>query len=267
MSDAGSDRIAAAFAGATKRAALMPYLMGGFPDIRRSLAIGEACVRAGADLVELGVPFSDPLADGPVIHAAATRALAGGTTVEDVLGVAGALSAAVPVIVMAYANTLLARGVDRFVASLAEVGVAGLIIPDLPYEEAAPLARAAEQAGVALIPLVAPTTTAERLELIGSRARGFMYVVSVTGTTGERRSQPVALEPLLRRAKASTAVPVALGFGISTPEQALAGAAAGADGVIVGSRLVRAAGEAEDPAADVGALVAEFATALSTPVA
>ena len=132
MSGAGAERIAAAFAASGKRAALMPYLMGGFPDVQRSIEIGEACVRAGADLIELGIPFSDPLADGPVIHAAATRALAGGTTVNDVLYIAGVLSAQVAVIVMAYANTVLARGADRFARLLAEVGVSGLIVPDLP---------------------------------------------------------------------------------------------------------------------------------------
>jgi tryptophan synthase alpha chain len=267
MSAASPDRIAAAFAGTGKRAALMPYMMGGFPDLDRSAAIGDAYVRAGADLIELGVPFSDPLADGPVIHAAATRALAGGTTVDGVLELAAALAPQVAVVVMAYANTVLARGNERFVAALAGAGVSGLIVPDLPFEESEELAKAADAAGVALVPLVAPTTTSERLASIGGRARGFVYVVSVTGTTGERGSQPIAPEPLLARAKASTSLPVALGFGISSPAQALAAATAGADGVIVGSRLVRAAGDAADPAGEVGALVAEFATALRTPVA
>jgi tryptophan synthase alpha chain len=267
MSATGVERIAAAFAGSGKQAALMPYLMGGFPDVEASLAIGEACVRAGADLIELGIPFSDPLADGPVIHAAATRALAAGTTVEDVLGVASALSAQVPVIVMVYANTVLRSGGDVFITRLAQAGVSGLIVPDLPFEEAAAVALAAEQAGLALIALVAPTTPDERLREIGTRARGFIYVVSVTGTTGERGAQAMAAGPLIARAKANTAVPVALGFGISTPDQAAAAAAAGADGVIIGSRLVRAAGESDDAASEVGRLVGEFAAALARPVA
>jgi tryptophan synthase alpha chain len=265
--DSGPQRIAAAFAASGKRAALMPYLMGGFPDVERSLAIGEACVRGGADLLELGIPFSDPLADGPVIHAAATQALAGGTTVEDVLGVAASLATHVAVIVMAYANTVLMPGAERFVERLAQAGVAGLIVPDLPYEEGEDLARASEQVGIALVPLIAPTTTDARLREIGKRARGFMYVVSVTGTTGERGAGSTTIAPLLARAKASTSVPVALGFGISSPDQAAAAAAAGADGVIIGSRLVRAAGEAGDSASAVGELVAQFATALALSIA
>jgi len=140
-------------------------------------------------------------------------------------------------------------------------------VPDLPFEESDELERAAERRGIALVALVAPTTTDVRLHEIGARTRGFLYVVSVTGTTGERSAGPVSLRPLLERAKAATNVPVALGFGISTAEQAAAAADAGADGVIVGSRLVRAAGEDRDGAAAVGRLVAEFATALAAPVA
>jgi tryptophan synthase alpha chain len=263
MSAPGAERIAAAFAARGGRAAVMPYLMGGFPDLERSLAIGEAYVDAGADLLELGIPFSDPLADGPVIHAAATRALEQGTTVGDVLTVARALAQRVPVVIMAYANTVLAPGTGIFLERLADAGVAGLIVPDLPHEESAELAQAAEQAGVALVPLVAPTTTPQRLAAIGARARGFMYVVSVTGTTGERSRNAADIAPLLARAKASTTVPVALGFGIATPEQAVAAAAAGADGVIIGSRLVRAAGEADDGVAEVARLVREIAEALA----
>jgi tryptophan synthase alpha chain len=264
LSIAGEERIAAAFAGSGKRAALMPYLMGGFPDLERSRQIGAAAAAAGADMIELGIPFSDPLADGPVIHDAATRALAAGASVKGVLEVAAALAAELPVIVMTYANIVIARGVEVFLARLAQAGVSGLIVPDLPFEEGAQTAEAAAAAGIALVPLIAPTTTAERLELIGAQARGFLYVVSVTGTTGERAgSGGDAVQGLLERAHAATAVPVALGFGISTPAQAAAAADAGADGVIVGSRLVRAAGEAQDGAAAVGELVAGLAAALA----
>jgi tryptophan synthase alpha chain len=267
MSESGIDRIAAAFAATGERTAVMPYLMGGFPDLDTSTAIGEACVEAGASLLELGVPFSDPLADGPVIHAAATRALAAGTSVADVLGVAERLAERVPVILMAYANTVMAPGAERFCERLAATGAAGLIVPDLPHEESGELAAAAARHGLALVPLVAPTTTPQRLAAIGAAAHGFMYVVSVTGTTGERAGNAADLAPLLERAKASTTVPVALGFGISGPEQARAAAAAGADGVIIGSRLVRAAGEAGDAPARVGRLVEEITDALSVPVA
>ncbi|HST34381.1 MAG TPA: tryptophan synthase subunit alpha [Solirubrobacteraceae bacterium] len=259
----GLQRIADAFANAHGSAALMPYLMAGYPTLEQSVAIGEACVRAGADLLELGVPYSDPLADGPVIHEAGTRALAAGASVSGVLEVARALAPSVPVVLMCYANMVFAPGVEAFVERLARTGACGLIVPDLPLEEAGELREACERSGLALVQLVAPTTTPERLRAIGEAARGFVYAVSVVGTTGERDALQERFAEVVARAKASTDVPVALGFGISTPEQAQQAAAAGADGVIVGTRLVRAAGEAEDPAGAVGALVAELAGGLA----
>lgn len=258
----GIERIAAAFAGSGKRAALMPYLMGGFPTLADSVGIGQACVAAGADLLELGVPYSDPLADGPVIHEAATNALAGGANLAGVLEVARQLSDGVPVILMCYANMVLAPGAARFIERLAQSGAAGLIVPDLPYEESSEVLAACEENGLALVPLVAPTTPAERFAAIGARARGFLYTVSVVGTTGERAALSERFAEIVAQARACTEVPVALGFGISTPEQAAAAAQAGADGVIVGSRLVRAAAEAEDPAGAVGEVVAGLAQAL-----
>jgi len=259
----GRQRIAEAFARARGRAALMPYLMGGFPDLETSRRIGEACADAGADLLELGLPFSDPLADGPVIQAAGTRALAAGATVEGVLEVCAALSRRVPVVVMTYVNLVLARGFDAFAARLTTAGASGLIVPDLPLEEAPAMREACDAVGLALVPLVAPTTPEARLARIGEQAEGFLYAVSVTGTTGERVAIADASAALIARAKAHTRVPVALGFGIGTPDQAVQAARAGADGVIVGSRLVRAAAEADDPPAAVGRLVASFARALA----
>jgi tryptophan synthase alpha chain len=258
----GLERIAAAFSGHGRRAALMPYMMGGFPDLEASLAIGEAYADAGADLVELGVPFSDPLADGPVIHAAATRALAAGSTLPGVLEVARALAERVPVVAMCYVNPILARGVKRFARELAERGVSGLIVPDLPLEESAAVLAACDAVGVALVPLVAPTTPDDRMAHIGAAARGFVYAVSVTGTTGERAELSAGVADLVARARAHAIVPVAVGFGIATPDQAAAAAAAGADGVIVGTRLVRAATESSDPAGAVRALVEELSAAL-----
>lgn len=258
----GIERIANAFAGARKRAALMPYVMGGFPTIEESVRIGEACVRAGADVIELGVPYSDPLADGPVIHEAGTRALAAGASLAGVLEVARALADRVPVVLMCYANMVFAPGVDAFVERLARSGACGLIVPDLPHGEAPEVLSACDAAGVALVPLLAPTTTPERLAAIGADARGFLYTVSVIGTTGERRALDDGVAGVVARAKAATSVPVAIGFGISTPEHALSAAEAGADGVIVGTRLVRAADSAEDPAAAVEAVVAELAAGL-----
>ena len=265
MSDTGLERIAAAFVGASGRAALMPYLMGGFPDVATSVRVGEAYADGGADLVELGVPFSDPLADGPVIHAAGTKALAAGATLHHVLEVGTAIAERVPVVLMCYANPLYARGIARLAHEMAARRISGLIVPDLPLEEAAGVQEACDSAGIALVPLVAPTTPDERLAAIGARARGFLYTVSVTGTTGERSATDSAA--VLARAKACTNVPVALGFGISTPEQAAAAAAAGADGVIVGTRLVRAVAEADeagaDPAAAARAVVADLADGLA----
>jgi tryptophan synthase alpha chain len=259
----GIDRIAQAFATSGKRAALMPYLMGGFPTLEESVRIGQAYVQSGADVLELGVPYSDPLADGPVIHAAGTRALEAGASLTGVLEVARALAPSVPVVLMCYANMVLAPGVQEFVERLAQTGASGLIVPDLPFEEASEALAACDARGIALVPLVAPTTPPERLARIGARARGFRYTVSVVGTTGERAALSEQFAAIVARAKASTQAPVALGFGISTPEHALQAAQAGADGIIVGTRLVRAAAESDDHAAAVGEVVAELASALA----
>jgi tryptophan synthase alpha chain len=256
-----SDRLAAAFTSSGKRAALMPYLMGGFPDVATSLEAALAAADAGADVLELGVPFSDPLADGPVIHAAATEALKQGVRLDDVLGVCEAVSPRLPVVLMVYANPILHRGVDRFARMAAGAGAAGMIVPDLPHDEAGELRAACDAAGLALVPLAAPTSTDERLGEVGRDGRGFVYTVSLAGTTGERTELPPELERTVGRVRARTELPVAVGFGISTPAQA---AAVGelADGVIVGSRVVRAAGEGGAEA--VGRLVGELASALST---
>ena len=251
--------IASAFADNGKRAALMPYLMGGFPDLETSVDAGLAAADAGADLLELGVPFSDPLADGPVIHAAAVEALAAGATPHGVLGVCERLAVRVPVVLMVYANIVLTAGASAFALRAASAGAAGLIVPDLPHDEADEVRAACDSEGLALVPLVAPTTTPERIAAIGADARGFVYTVSLTGTTGERDQLPEGLAETVERVRASTEVPVAVGFGISTPEQARTVAEV-ADGVIVGSRVVRAAGEGG--AAAVGSVVAELAGAL-----
>ncbi len=206
-------------------------------------------MQAGADVIELGLPYSDPLADGPVIHAAGTRALAAGANVAGVLEVARALAASVPVVLMCYANMVFAPGVDAFVERLARTGACGLIVPDLPHGEAPEVLEACDARGLALVPLVAPTTTPERLAAIGATRAGLP--VHRLGRGHHRRAARArrgAQRDDLARAKASTQVPVAIGFGIGTPEQARQAAEAGADGVIVGTRLVRAAGEAEDPA-------------------
>jgi tryptophan synthase alpha chain len=254
----GVARIAQAFetARGEGRAALMPYMMGGFPDPETSTAVAGAYADAGADLVELGVPFSDPLADGPVIHAAGTRALAAGATLEGVLEIGRGLAERVPFVPMVYANMALARGAGEFAAMLARAGASGAIIPDLPLGEADELGDALRDAGVAPVPLVAPTTPPDRRRRICERATGFVYVVSDTRVTGERDDLPAGLTDLVEAVRAESTVPVAVGFGIGTPEQA---AAVGriADGVIVGTRLVRAVAESDGREAAAGA-VSEF---------
>jgi tryptophan synthase alpha chain len=255
-----ADRLSAAFAdGNGKRAALMPYLMGGYPDVEASREAALAAAAAGADVLELGVPFSDPLADGPVIHAAGTAALSNGVRLDDVLGVCRAVSSEIPVVLMVYANPILHRGQTEFARMAADAGAAGLIVPDLPHGEAGELRAACDAAGIALVPLVAPTSTDERIAEVGRDARGFVYTVSTTGTTGERERLPPEIGHTVERVRASTKVPVAVGFGISTPEQA-AEVGEIADGVIVGSRVVRAAGEGGAEA--VGELVRDLAKAL-----
>ena len=234
----------------------MPYLMGGFPDQETATAVAAAYADAGADLIELGVPFSDPLADGPVIHAADTAALAAGATLESVLETCAAIGDRVPVALMCYANMVLAAGVEDFAALAADGQAAAVIVPDLPLEEQEEIGEALASRGLALVPLVAPTTPPKRLATICARAKGFVYVVSTRGVTGERQGLPPELEQLVAAVKEEAKVPTAVGFGISTPEQA-AEVGTIADGVIIGSRLVREVADAPDQDAAVAG-VSEF---------
>lgn len=264
----GEERIAAAFKAAADegRAALMPYMMAGYPDRETGLAVVAAYADSGADLIELGVPFSDPLADGPTIHAAATAALEAGATLATALEVCRAVAERVPVVLMVYANMVLAHGGSAEFAKLARAaGAAGAIVPDLPLEEADEVRENFAAEGLALVPLLAPTTPAERRRRICEAAHGFVYVVSTVGTTGERNELPPALTDLVAATKADAATPVAVGFGIGTPEQA-GQVGEIADGVIIGSRLVRAAGEGGSPqgAADaVASFLSETRVALA----
>ena len=263
----GVERIEAAFEAVREegRAALMPYMMAGYPDRESSLAIAASYADSGADLIELGVPFSDPLADGPTIHAAATEALAAGATFETALEVCEAVAGRVPVVLMVYANMVLAHGgAVEFARRAVGAGAAGAIVPDLPLGEAEDIREALSDAGLALVPLLAPTTPADRRARICAVAKGFVYVVSSMGTTGEREQLPAGLTDLVAATKADAEVPVAVGFGIGTAEQA-ARVGEIADGVIVGSRLVRAAaeaGSAEGAAEAVGDFLREARAAL-----
>jgi tryptophan synthase alpha chain len=255
MAEATTTSIEAAFEAAASegRAALMPYLMGGFPDQGTATAVAEAYADGGADLIELGVPFSDPLADGPVIHAADTAALEAGATLDSVLETCAAVSDRIPVALMAYVNMIMATGYEQFVEKVAAAGAAGVIVPDVPLEERGPIADALKGPGLPLIPLVAPNTPAERRAEICASAEGFVYLVSTKGVTGEREALPAELTKLIEDTKAAAEVPVAVGFGISTPDQA---AAVGevADGVIIGTRLVRSVADASDRESAVSAV-------------
>jgi tryptophan synthase alpha chain len=231
-------RLSEAFAAARAqgRTALVCYAMGGDGD---TAALLRAIDDAGADVIELGLPFSDPIADGPVLQAAATRAIAARTTVRDLLAMVARLSLRAPMVAMGYMNPIEAMGSRAFARALREAGLCGAIVPDLPLEEAGPVRADLAAEGLDLVPLVAPTTPRDRAVQIARTARGFVYYVSVTGVTGARASLPEDLERRLAELRAISPAPVAVGFGISRPEHAAA-LKGKADGVVVGTALVAA---------------------------
>lgn len=258
MTEAGSGRLTAAFG--PDHASLVTYVMGGYPTRADSLGALHALAEAGADVIELGIPYSDPLADGPVIRDAAdaARAAAGGTFgLAETIDLAREFVAAKgpdvpPVVLMGYLNPLMRMGLPKAAAAMRDAGVAGVIIPDLPPDMAAPWLAAS--AGIDTVFLAAPTSTPERLAKVGEMSRGFVYCVSSLGVTGERAELPPELAVLVARVKAATPLPVAVGFGVSTPEQA---AAVGmvADGVVVGSAIVRRQSDTDALRAFVAGLV------------
>ncbi|MFN9547102.1 MAG: tryptophan synthase subunit alpha [Cyanobacteriota bacterium] len=258
--------IAARFAalGQQGRCALMPFLMAGDPELPTTGAALLALQANGADLIELGIPYSDPLADGPVIQAAASRALAAQTTPAAVLALLGSLRGqlTIPVILFTYSNPLLNRGMEAFCQQAAEAGAAGLVVPDLPLEEAEKLSPIATARGLDLVLLVAPTTPPERMARIHATSRGFTYLVSVTGVTGVRAALESRVEPLVQALKNQGGCPVAVGFGISNPEQAGQVKHWGADGAIVGSALVKVMAEARAAGDDVAAAAGRFCAEL-----
>lgn len=227
------------------RAAFVPYLTVGDPDVASTVEFAAALVEGGADILELGVPFSDPLADGPVIQRAIERALAGGTTVRKVLECAGAIRdrCGVPIVIMTYLNPVLRYGWEKFTKDAADAGVVGTILTDVPPEEAPPFLPAAAGAGLGMVFLVAPTSGRERIRAAAEISTGFVYCVSRLGVTGARQDLSTAFEPVLATIREVSDAPIGLGFGISTPEHARS-AGKLADGVIVGSRLVAVAEEA-----------------------
>jgi tryptophan synthase alpha chain len=221
--------------------ALIPFVTAGDPDLETTREALRILDRNGADFIELGVPYSDPLADGPVIQAAATRALQKGTKLEHVLEIVAQESPNLqaPIILFTYYNPILNRGVKSFLAQLANVGVKGLVVPDLPLEEAEDLINTAAEFGIEVILLVAPTSSKERIEAIAKFSQGFIYLVSVTGVTGVRSQLQDRVKTLLTEMRNITDKPIGLGFGISGAEQARQAMDWGADGVIVGSAFVQ----------------------------
>jgi len=220
--------------------ALIGFTVAGDPDLTTSMRIARTLIHAGTDILELGVPFSDPVADGPTIQRADDRALAAGTTPDTVFAIVHELrqQSDVPLVLLTYYNTVFRRGIERFYRDARAAGVDGILIADLPVEESGEVLEAAERNAIDQILLVAQTTSNERLRTIAANAGGFLYLVSVLGVTGARSGVPQAAFDLVRRVKAVTDLPVALGFGISTPDQVASCAAHGADGVIVGSAIV-----------------------------
>ncbi|MDM7924424.1 MAG: tryptophan synthase subunit alpha [bacterium] len=234
-------------------AGLVAYLMAGHPTLDKSFEAIRTLAENGADFIEIGLPFSDPIADGPVIQEASNIGLANGADLDTVLGAARSMDGRVPLILMSYLNPLHRRGVNRSVRGLKAAGFAGLIIPDLPADEAGDWMAASRKAGLDLIFLAAPTSPPERLAKIAAASSGFVYCVSLTGTTGSRTAVAAGAEAFLRRMRGRTKKPLAVGFGVSTPEH-VKRLSRVADGVIVGSRIVRAAAQGEDLAALVRSL-------------
>lgn len=248
--------VAAAFAraAAEDRAALVGYVPAGFPSVRGAIEAATAMAQAGADMVEIGLPYSDPLIDGPVIQEATSRALASGTRVADVLHTTAAVAAAgVPVLVMTYWNPVDHYGVPAFARDLAAVGGSGLITPDLTPEEAGPWLEAAAEHGLDPVFLVAPSSSADRIKLVTSVCGGFVYAASLMGTTGTREAVGSEAAGLVRRVRECTSLPVAVGLGVRDRRQA-AEVAGFADGVIVGSAFVRRLLDAPDERAGVAAV-------------
>jgi tryptophan synthase alpha chain len=260
---AGAQRIAGAFARARDggRAALIPYVVAGYPDADGSFAAACAAIDAGADLLEVGLPYSDPLADGATLQRASQGALASGATFDRSLALVGRIAAArpgVPLVPMGYANQLIGGGDGRDrVRALADAGAAGVIVADLTPDEGAPFEAVAVEAGIAVVYLVAPTTGPARRAAVAARSGGFLYCVSLVGVTGARTSLPTTVAKLVREVTGLSPVPVAVGFGVSKPAHVRAIARAGADGVIVASALVDALG---DDGRDVAALASLVGT-------
>ncbi len=249
-----------------KNCALIPFITAGDPNLETTAKALQVLDHNGADLIELGVPYSDPLADGPVIQAAATRALQKGTRLDQVLEMVATVSPTLkaPIILFTYYNPILHRGIKPFLEQIYQAGARGLVVPDLPLEEAETLLEPARQIGIEVTLLVAPTSPKERIELIARQSQGFIYLVSVTGVTGMRSQVQTRVEDLLKQIRGFTDKPIGVGFGISQPEHASQMRAWGADAVIVGSAFVKrlAQGTPEQALTDIGQFCQDLKTAI-----
>jgi tryptophan synthase alpha chain len=260
----GARRIAAAFARAASegRVALIPYVVAGYPDHATSLAAALAAVDAGADLLEVGLPYSDPLADGATLQRATAVALRAGATLDGSVALLREIAAArpdIPLVPMCYSNQILGGGDGRLVAGrLAEAGASGVIVADLTPDEGVAFEAVAREAGLAVVYLVAPTTTPERRAAVARRTGGFLYCVSLVGVTGARTSLPPSVKALVAAARADSPVPVGVGFGVSKPGHVRMLVRAGASGVIVASALIDALGPDGRDVPAMGRLVAEL---------
>lgn len=268
MAGQSRNRIDAVFAALKEKgeAALIPFLTAGDPDLETTEALVLEMAAAGADLIELGVPFSDPTAEGPTIQRSSLRALKQGTSLRLILQLVSRLrkKTEVPLVLMGYANPLHAMGAEAFAKTAVEVGVDGIIIPDLPPEDGAPYLDPCRDAGIHPILLAAPTTRPDRLEMLVRETRGFLYYVSLQGVTGARSDLAQGIEENVRRAQALGDVPVCVGFGVGTPEQA-AQIGAYADGVVVGSAIVDRIEAAQSRASAIED-VARFIEELKAPL-
>ena len=267
---AGAARIRAAFAAArsARRTALIPYIVAGYPDAEASLAAAVAAIDAGADLLEVGLPYSDPLADGATLQRASGEALRAGATLDRSIALLEAIAAArpgVPLVPDGYANQLIGGGDGRAAAErLAAAGASGVIVADLTPDEGGPFEAAARAADLAVIYLVAPTTPPERRAAVAARSGGFLYCVSLVGVTGARTSLPRSVGRYVAEVRAASPVPVGVGFGVSRPEHVRLLGRAGADGVIVASALVDALGSDGQDVAALGRLVGELRAATTS---
>jgi len=238
------------------KCALIPFLTAGDPDLETTVKALELLDRAGADLIELGVPYSDPLADGPVIQAAATRALKQGVKLGDVLAVVETVGKKItaPIVLFSYYNPIYYQGVHSFFSRISQAGVKGLVIPDIPLEEAETVLNPAQEYGIEVTLLVAPTSPEARISAIAQKSQGFVYLVSVTGVTGTRTEVGARVKELLPLLRNATDKPICVGFGVSQPEHAAQIKTWGADGVIAGSAFVRRLAEADSPEAGLKAI-------------